>query len=175
MAKTREQKKDIVKNLQEKMTKAKSMVFVNFKGLNIKDTDNLRKACKKEQIEYYVAKKTLINLALKDKGYDKVDAKGLIGEIATVFSYQDEVAPFKLLSNFAKEHDNVKLVSGIFEGKEIAAEMIKSLAGLPSRQELLTRLVGCIKAPLSGLVAVLSGNLRQFVAVLNAIKDKKTT
>ncbi|MFA6428271.1 MAG: 50S ribosomal protein L10 [Candidatus Buchananbacteria bacterium] len=175
MPKSRVQKKDILTGLGDKIQQAKAVVFVSFKGLKVKESEELRKLCRQEKVEFFVAKKTLIDLALKEQGLEKVSAKDLPGEVAAVFGYEDSIAPAKLLTRFSKDHQTVKLLAGIFEGEKIDALALKQLANLPSRPELLAKLVGTIKAPISGLVGVLHGNLRNIVQVLNAIKEQKGT
>ena len=84
------------------------------------------------------------------------------------------MAPAKILEQFSKTNGAVKIIGGVIERKFITAAEVIALAKLPSKQELLAKLVGTINAPISGFVNVLAGNLRGFVQVLNAIKDQKT-
>lgn len=174
MAKTREQKKEIIKNLKDKLAKSKSVVFASFEGLGVIENEELRKKLKEEKSEYYVAKKTLLDLALKDEKIDGVDAKSFQGKVATVFGYEDEVAPAKIIDTFRKDHeDKIDLLGGILEGRLINSEEVKALAKLPSRLELYAKLVGSLSAPMSGLMNVLTGSTRKLVYVLNAIAEKK--
>jgi large subunit ribosomal protein L10 len=174
MPKTRAQKKQILDSLTDKLNKAKSVVFVNFQGLKVKEAEELRRSCRQEQVELCVAKKTLIDLALQSKNLPESYAKQLPGEVAVVMGYEDEIAPARLLKNFGKDHEAVKMVAGIFDGKALDAVSLKQLADLPGKTELLAKLVGTIQSPLSGLANVLQGNLRSLVYVLNAVKDKKS-
>lgn len=172
MAKTRQQKEQTVKDLIEKLKKAKSLVFVNFDGLKVKEVEELRKNCRAENIEYLVTKKTLIKKAFKDVGLD-IDPKTFDKEAAIAFGYEDEVAPARIVQNFAKEHEALIAFGGVLENKFVPAEKVIELSKLPSKDELLAKVVGSIKAPVSGFVNVLSGNLRNLVYVLNAINDNK--
>jgi len=173
MAKTKQQKEEIIKILTEDLKKAKSLVFVNFDGLKVKEVEELRKKCRAENIGYLVAKKTLMKKAFKDAGLEGVDPKSFEKEVATVFGYDDEVAPARIIQNFSKGHEALQAIGGILEGKFVAKDKIIELAKLPSRDELLAKVVGSIQAPVTGFVNVLSGNLRNLVYVLNAIKDNK--
>ncbi|MFH1523047.1 MAG: 50S ribosomal protein L10 [Patescibacteria group bacterium] len=174
MAKTKEQKEEILRNLKDKIEKSKSVVFTKFDGLEVKDNENLRKELKNENSEYYVAKKTLLNLAFKDSKYDNINIKDLEGKIATVFGYEDEVAPAKIVNKYKKELNNaIDFIGGILENKYISAEKVNELAKLPSKQELYARVVGSINAPVSGFVNALAGNIRNLVNVLKAIEEKK--
>jgi len=144
--------------------------------LGVKDNESLRDQLRQENGEYYVAKKTLLGLALKNQGVDGLDTKSLGGKIAAVFSYGDEVAAAKVLDKFRqdKEKSNkLNFIAGILEGKLLTKEEIEALAKLPSKQELYAKLVGSLNAPVSGFVNALAGNLRNLVYVLKAIEEKK--
>lgn len=172
MPKTKVQKQETVTTLSDKLGRMRSIVFANYEGLSVKDIEALRRELKKEGIEYTVVKKTLLKRAVLEAKLD-FDPKELPGNFATVISYGDEVAPARLISSFAKTHEVLKIVAGVLEGKMIDAKATLALSKLPSKQELLGRLVGILNAPISGFVNVLAGNLRGFVTVLSAIKDKK--
>lgn len=173
MPKTKIQKKEILSGLKEKMTAMKSAVFVNFSGIPVKEINDLRNICKEENVGYVVAKKTLLKKALSEYGLPDIQDDYFSGEVATVIGFEDEVKPAKLVSTFAKEHEKMKILGGVLEGSLIDEGKVKFLAKLPSKPELLAQAVGSLAAPLSGLVQVLSGNLRNFVYVISAIKDKK--
>lgn len=174
MAKSRIQKSEILRDLKTKMEDSKSIIFTKFNKLGAKDNEELRKQLKKERGEYYVAKKTLLGLALKDKNIAGLNPKEFDGKVAVVFSYGDEVSPAKVVDKFISDkEDKVDFVGGILENKYINAEEVKALAKLPSKQELYAKLVGSINAPVSGFVNALAGNLRKVVYVLKAIEEKK--
>jgi large subunit ribosomal protein L10 len=173
MAKSRKQKEATLGDLTAQLGKAKSVVFADVKGLNVKDATEFRNQARKEHIGVLVAKKTLLRLAFKEAGYAGVDPGALQGSLVMVTGYDDEVAPAKLAAEFAKEHEALKIVAGVLERKLVDAASITALSKLPSRQELIAKLVGTINAPLSGFVNVLAGNLRGLVNVMNAIKEKK--
>lgn len=173
MAKTKKQKKDIIKNLEDKVKESKSAVFVNFSNIPVKEIDELRNKCRDEGSEYMVAKKTLLKKVLADSGYEEAKDKKLEGEVAAVFG-QDEVAPAKCVKDFAKDHETMNILGGLLEGKMIEEEQVKALATMPSKDELIAKVVGSIAAPLSGVVNALHGNLRNLVYVLNAVKEKKS-
>ena len=89
------------------------------------------------------------------------------------FSAEDPVAPAKILNDFSKDHKALEIKAGILDGKVIALDEVKALAELPSREELLAKLVGSMQAPISGLVNVLQGTIRNFVYTLEAVRQKK--
>lgn len=175
MPKNKLQKQEIFRTLNEKIKKSKSMVFAGFNALGVKDNENLRAKLRAENSEYYVAKKTLINLALKENKLD-INVRDFDGKVAAIFSYEDEVAPAKVLGSFRKDKDKegrVFFLGGILEGKLLSKAEVEALSQLPSKQELYARLVGSLNAPISGFVNVLAGNLRGLVTVLKAIEEKK--
>ncbi len=176
MPKSKVQKEEILRSLEKKIGEAKSIIFAGFNALGVKDNEILRDQLNQENGEYYVAKKTLLNLALKNQGVDGLDVKSLDGKLAVVFSYGDELAAAKIIDNFRKDKekaDKLHFLGGILEGKLLSKEDIETFAKLPSKQELYAKLVGSINAPVSGFVNVLAGNLRNLVYVLKAIEEKK--
>lgn len=174
MAKTKIQKGEIVRSLAEKIKNSKSIVFTKFNQLGVKDNEELRGLLKKENSEFCVAKKTLLDLAFKDKKIDGLNPKDFDGKVAAIFGYDDEVAPAKIVDKFrADKEDKIEFLGGILEGRFIDVCEVSALAKIPSRLELYAKLVGSINAPVSGLVNVLAGNLRSLVYVLKAIEEKK--
>ena len=172
MAKTREKKEVMIASLEEKFAKAKAAVIVDYKGLKVKETEELRKALRQKGVEFNIAKNTLAKIALKKNGIE-FDEGIFKKPIAIAFTYADEVAPAKEIDLFAKKHEALEILGGILEKKMLDADAVRRLAALPSREELLAKMVGSIASPLSGMVNVLAGNLRGFVQVLNAYKEKK--
>lgn len=173
MPKNKEQKRDILADLKDKISRSKSIVFTTFDALEVKDNEELRKNLKKENGEYFVSKKTLMSIAFKDKEFAGLDIKSLPGKVAAVFAYDDEISPAKVVFNFKKNKEGkISFVGGVLDGKFIGASEVESLAQLPSKHELYAKLVGSLNAPVSGFVNVLAGNIRGLVNVLKAINEK---
>ena len=120
-----------------------------------------------------VFKNTLISRAIKDKAYDGIDPL-LTGSTAILFGYEDQVTPTKVLSEFIKENEKPGIKGGLLDGKVIDTKTITMLAKLPSREVLLGRVVGTMKAPITNFVLDCKGILNKFVYALSAIRDKKT-
>lgn len=167
---TKQQKEQLVKEISERLAKTKAAVFVDYTGLSVTKLTELRRKLLAQSAELKVAKKTLIDLTFKKSGIANVDTKNMSGQVAVAFGYRDEVAPAKILNDFAKKNEQLKILGGILENKFIDKLSVISLAKLPSKQELLGRLVGTIAAPMSGMLNVLQGNLRGLVRVLSQIK-----
>ena len=174
MAKTKEQKKEILNKLTQKIDKARSIIFIKFDYLGVKENDDIRRKLKEENSEYYVAKKTLLDIVFKGKDNKDINVKDFAGKIAVVFGYEDEVAPAKIIHGFKKENeDKVEFIGGILDNKFMTSEEVSALALLPSKQELYAKLVGSLSAPTTKFVNVLTGNTRKLVYVLSAIKEAK--
>ncbi len=174
MAKTRVRKEADISRYTKELKEAKAIVFADLSALKVADSTDLRRKSKAEKVAVVSSKKTLLRLALKSAKAGDVDDAALKGSVALLLAHGDEIAPAKVLETFRKTHENAVILGGILESKWLSPEQVKALAALPSKQELIARVVGSIGAPLSGLVGVLKGNLRQLVYVLNAIKDSKS-
>lgn len=173
MPKTRSQKSDELTALTAKLQKMKAVVFTKYDGLTVKETTELRRILRDQQVDLLVAKKTLFRKALKDVGLDASIVDQIDGAVSMAFGYEDEVLPAKLLKKFSASHQSVQLVGGIVQGQYVDQPQVTALAKLPGREELIAKTVWTIKAPLTGLVQVLSGNIRGLMTILLAIKDKQ--
>lgn len=175
MPKTKEQKKEILQDLEDKLSRSKSVVFTGFNALEVKDNEELRQNLQANNSEYLVAKKTLLSLALKNSLKIEIEAKHFAGKLATVFSYEDEVSGAKAIAQFSKgKEDKVYFLGGILEGKLISQDEVIALSKLPSQEELYAKLVGTLNAPISGFVNVLAGSLRSLLYTLKAIEEQKS-
>lgn len=164
----------VVEEMKEKLQSAQGAVFVGFSGLTVADVTKLRRKFREGGVEYKVIKNTLTRIAADELGYNALDAI-FEGPTALAYSTEDAVAPAKILKEFIKETKTEALTvkAGIADGQVIDAAAVEALASLPSREELLAKLVGSMQAPISGLVNVLQGNIRNMVYVLDAVRAKK--
>ncbi len=164
----------VVEEMKEKLQSAQGAVFVGFSGLSVADVTKLRRKFREGGVEYKVVKNTLTRIAADELGFNDLDAV-LEGPTAIAYSAEDTVAPAKILKDFIKETKTEALTvkAGIADGQVIDAVAVEALASLPSREELLAKLVGSMQAPISGLVNVLQGNIRNMVYVLDAVRAKK--
>jgi|SRR3989338_2615681 len=169
---TKAQKAKIVDELTERFRKQKIALFSDFRGVSVGKAQMLRRALKKDAGEYKIAKKTLLNRALKNAGMEDVNTKKMEGEIGVAFGYGDEVAPARVLYKFSRENETFKIVGGVLAGKILGEKDIITIAKLPSREVLIAQVVGTLQAPIRGLATVLSGNMRNLVVVLNKIATR---
>lgn len=167
---TRKQKQELIEKLTEKIKTVKSVIFANYKGLKVSELKELRRKLKESQAQLLVAKKTLIDLALKGTGIKDAVSKKMEGQVSLVFGLKDEVSAAKILQNFSKKNEGLKILGAILGGKFLGQTEAVSLAKVPSREQSLAQLVRTINAPLPGFVSVIGGNLRNLVFVLSQIK-----
>lgn len=174
MSLLRQKKEEEVKKLKEKFAKIKAAVFVSYKGLTVKDAEKLRRALRAEKSEYKVAKKTLLDVAVKEAGLPEVKIGEMEGQIGVAFDYENETGALKAVDQMIKGGvAALKIVGGIIEGKIFGAAEIKQLAALPGKKELRAQAVNVIASPLQGFVRVLNGNLAGLINVLRAQSEKK--
>ncbi len=173
MAVTKEKKAEVLKDLNDKFKRAKAVYFSGYRGITVKKMVALRKKLHKEGVDYAVAKKTLYKIAIKNNNLPEMPDEVMDGPVAAAFGYDDVVIPVKLLHEFTKEAEQLEILGGMVEGKYISKAQAKELAMLPSKVQLLAKLVGSMKAPISGFHGVLAGVLRKLVYALAAVRDKK--
>tara|TARA_B100000745_G_C20139557_1_gene390658 strand:+ start:854 stop:1348 length:495 start_codon:yes stop_codon:yes gene_type:complete len=148
MAITREKKSEILANLSDVLTNAKSLVFVGFKGIGGNDTTEMRRALKDEDVKYFVAKKRLIKKAIAD---NKVagDLPELEGELAIAYTTsEDTTAPARLIHEYGKKHEGLTILGGVFEESLADASKMKEIATIPSLQVLRGMFVNVINSPI---------------------------
>jgi len=167
-----EGKKEEVKKLSSKIRSAKSIVFVNYRGLTVEQDTELRRSLRDAGVEYSVVKNTLTRFAAKENSLSELE-KYLMGPTSMAIHNEDPVAPAKVLFEYAKKYANFVLKAGVVEGRVIDADEVKALALLPSKEQLIARVLAGFNAPITGLVNVLNGNIRGLVVALNAIAMQK--
>lgn len=172
MAKTRQQKEQEVQNLKNQLEGVKGAVFADYTGLNVSEIQDLRLKLKESNSQLTVIRRTLFKLALRAAGLD-IDVNSMPGAVSIASSSQDEVMPAKIMAEFAKGHEALKIQGGILDYKFIDIAKVGELAKLPTKFELLARVTGSIQAPVSGFVNVLAGNLRGLVRALDVIRESK--
>lgn len=168
---TKSQKEEIIGRLKEAIDQNKILVMADFRGLTVQDLGTIKKEVKEIGGRLHVAKKTLLNIALQEKGID-FDTRKFTGPLVFAFGPEETGVPKKLWS-FSKKNDKLKIEGGILEGNVLSSDEVVVLAKLPSKEELLAKVVGTIQAPISGFVHVLSGTVGSIVNVIKAISDNK--
>lgn len=189
MPKTKEQKQVIIKDLLEKINKQKAMVLVGFDNLNSSVLFDLRRKLKEQRCLLKVIKKTLL-----EKTFEKLDQRDLLekikeikSQLALVFGFEDEIIPAKICHQFSKQKENLKILGGIMEIKNekdlsmeqdvkmknyefLFAEKVIELAQLPSKNELLARIMLSLQSPVLNFINVLQGNIKGLIYILAKVK-----
>jgi large subunit ribosomal protein L10 len=166
------QKIEKIGALSARIKAAKVIILADYRGLTVEQDTQLRNALRKAGIEYSVIKNSIIRFAVKENGLDSL-IPYLAGPTAVAISTTDPVAPAKVLTEFAKKFAKFELKVGVVDGKILDESGIKSLGELPPKDVLISMVLGGFKAPISGFVNVLNGNLRGLAAALNAIREQK--
>ena len=166
------QKKELVENLAKDLADAEFSLLVDYKGLTVSQVTELRAKLREAGAQMSVVKNTLMRLAAKG-----TDSEVLIdlfkGPNAIIISKDDPVAPAKVISDFLKTNEKIQLKGASLGGKFLSEEDVTQLAKMPSKEELLAKLVYTLNAVPTNLVNVLAGVPRNFLNVLNAVKDQK--
>ncbi len=169
---TRAEKEKIVRELSEKLRQAQATFVADYRGIGANSMVALRKRLREDDVEFKVVKNTLLRLAVKDTQYEPL-TDYLKGPVAIAMSFGEASTAAKAITGFAEEEPNLKLIGGVLGGKPITVEDIKGLASLPSREELLAKVLGVLNNVPAGFVGVLAGVQRKLMYLLTAIKEKK--
>ena len=162
-----------VKELSDSFSKAKAVYFTEYHGLNVGDITKLRSEFFKADVEYKVAKNTLIKLAAEENKISGIEEL-LKGSTALAIAYDEPVAPAKVIKEFTKDNDLPSVKGILFDGEFLPGEEFKRLANLPSKEELLATLVAMLNSPMQKLALTLNAPLQNMAGVLNSLKEKKS-
>ena len=156
MSKNRELKVQVVAEIVEKIKNCQSMVICSYSGLTVEQVTNLRKLCREQEVQYCVLKNRLVLRALQECGIAGLENL-LEGPNAFVFSTKDVTNAPKVVNDFIEKNklQSLEIKGGLMGTEIMDAAAVKALAALPSREELLATMVGCLVSPVSSLVAVL--------------------
>ncbi len=165
-------KKQLVDELHQKFTESKIVILTDYKGLDVDTINQLRRKLTESNIEYRVVKNTLLARASVDTDVALVKDQ-FKGPTAIALSYDDPVAPAKVLFDFAKDNDKLEIKVGVMSGKMLDIDAIKSLSALPSREVLLSQVLSTMNAVPTALVRALTNVPEKFLYALQAIKEQK--
>ena len=171
MAISKDKKQALVRELTELFASAKGTAVAKYQGISVAELQELRKAAREAGVTIKVVKNRLVRVAMGESDtYKEADTSALLGQLLYAFSADDEVAPAKVLDEFAKTHPTLELVAG-FSGEGLAQSDadVKALAGLPSKHQLIAEVVAQLLSPVHDTTNALSGNLH---ALLDGIGEK---
>src|SRR5687767_733333 len=170
--KNREQKADALSECSEGIGSAHNVFVLDCKGITVPQVTDLRKQVRESGSEYVVIKNTLALIAVKDTPLQKLTGT-FSGMTAIAYNTTDPVALAKVLTKFAKDVPSVQFKGALLAGQVVAANEIQNIANLPSREELLSKLLYLMQHPIRGLAVVLNGTIRNFAVVLDQIAKQK--
>lgn len=169
---TREEKEKAVAELSKIFTEAKGVYLTDFSGINVDTINELRSKFRENNINYKIVKNTLTRLSIKDLPLDDLRPY-LDGPTALAFSYDDALIPGKLIDEFHKKTELMPIKAALIDGTVYDQSMTLKIVNLPTRDELIARMLCTLNSPISGLVIVMSGIVRNLVGVLDAVRSKK--
>lgn len=161
-----------VEEITEILQNASGVFVTDYKGLNVEKLSDLRAKCREDAVHYVVVKNTLARIAARNAGYKELETS-FRGPSAIAYSYDDPSAPARVVSEFAKKTEKPTIKVSLFEGVFYGPEKVEAIASLPSKQELIAKVVYGFNSPIQGLVGCLSGVLSQLVRTLDAVREQK--
>jgi len=167
-----EEKKKIVDDLHDRLARSKVVIVTDYKGLDVAAITDLRRQLRASEVEFQVVKNTLLLRAAADTDALLMQDQ-FKGPSAIALSYDDPVAPAKILTSFAKENEKLEIRAGVMAGKVLDLTAIKALSNMPSREQLLAQLLSAMNAVPTSLVRVLAAVPQKLLYALQAIKEQK--
>lgn len=168
----KEEKGQVIEELKKKFSEAKAVIFTDYKGMTVEELSELRRLLRSGGVDYMVVKNTIARIASQETPV-KVAKDVFKGPVAVAIGYDTSFTAAKKVIEFSRKNEKFKLCSGVIEGKLYGLEEVKTIAGLPPREVLLSMLAGALQAPLSKLAGVLSATVSSFAYAMSAVKTKK--
>jgi large subunit ribosomal protein L10 len=165
-------KEQTVQEIKDRFARASAVILVDYRGLTVKEVQELRGKLRDSGTELKVYQNTLTEIAMRELAMPDLGTL-LEGPSAFAFTYGDPVAPAKAIVGFAKDHKELEVKGGFIERAVADADGVKALAALPSREELIAKLLGTMQNPAASFVRVLAGPAGAFARVVKAIADQK--
>ena len=165
-------KEDKVVEIKDRFTGSGAVIMADYRGLTVKEMQALRTDLRAVGCDLKVYKNSLTEIAIRELALPSLDAY-LEGPTAIIFTGEDPVAPAKALTTFAKAHKALEVKGGLVDNQVVDAEGVKAIATLPSREELIAKLLGTMLNPLTGFARVLNGPVEAFARTVQAVADQK--
>ena len=165
-------KSEKIDSIKAKAQEAQVAVLTEYKGYTVEEITNLRRSLQKEGGDYMVTKNTLAKIALKGTDFE-VLTDSLTGPVAIAFGFKDQVSPAKAVAKFIKDTKKGAILGGALDGKLLDAKEVEELAKLPSKEELIAKMLGSINSPASGIVGSVNAVMAQLTRAIAAVRDQK--
>lgn len=170
---TKQRKQLIVTDLAEKFSKSSGFYLVDFVGMNVADSIKIRRVFKKMNVDYRVAKNTLVLRALKEVGDYQLPSDIFTGQTAIIFSYDDPVSPAKTLKEIIDKSNKPVFKGAYIDGQFFDSKQLKTVASLPTKQDIMASIVGSLHAPISGIVGSINAVMRDLASVIEEVAKKQ--
>jgi large subunit ribosomal protein L10 len=168
----RSEKEEMVEELGSLFEESNNIFVTDYLGLNVSQITEFRKQLREGNIKYRVAKNTLLRIAAKNKGYEEI-VPYFEGPTAVAFGVDDPTVPAKTINEFFKKNGKPEVKAFYADGILYQSDRLKELADLPTKDELIAKIVGTIGAPLTNLVGTLDGLIREFCVTIDQIAKQK--
>ena len=165
-------KQDKVSQMKEKVDKAQVAIVTEYKGYSVEEITNLRRALQKEGGDYMVTKNTLAKIAVKGTDFEVLNDT-FKGPIALAFGYEDQVSPAKVVAKFIKESKKGVILGAALDGNLLSAKEAEALSKLPSKEELIAKMLGSINSPASGIALSVNAVMASLTRAVAAVRDQK--
>ena len=165
-------KSEKIDEIKAKLEKAQVAIVTEYKGLSVEEITNLRRALQKDGGDYMVTKNTLAKIAVKGTDFE-VLTETFKGPIALAFGFEDQVSPAKAVAKFIKDTKKGVILGAALDGKLLSADETEALAKLPSKEELIAKILGSINSPASGIANSVNAVMAQLTRAMAAVRDQK--
>jgi large subunit ribosomal protein L10 len=166
------QKAEILRDTQERIREVAGLYLADFSGMSVEKLSLLRKKCREQKVQFRVIKNTLLKRAFNERGITALDAY-LEGPTGLVFSPDSEVAPAKILADFAREHERPRIKAAVVDGRLFDDQAVAVLATLPSREVLLSQLLSTFIAPMTQFLGAIEATLRLPAIMADVLEREK--
>jgi large subunit ribosomal protein L10 len=164
-------KENEVAAIQDRFGRMAAAVLTDFRGIGVESINQLRNEFRDVNVEYKVVKNTLVKLAVSEEGYADSLTEHLVGPTAVAWSYEDPVAPAKVVADFAKTNDKLKIKCAVLDGEVLDEAAVIRLSKMPGKDEIKSQLLATFMAPAQGMVRLFAAAPTNFVYLLSARKD----
>jgi large subunit ribosomal protein L10 len=166
------EKEQLIEQTRTSLEGVKGIYLADFSGMTVESLSLLRKKCREEQVQFRVIKNTLLKRAFNARGITALDPY-LVGPTGVVFSSASEVSPARILADFAKAHERPRLKAAVVEGRLFDDKEVARLAALPSREVLMSQLLGTLIAPMTTFLAAIDATLRLPAVMADVLAREK--
>ena len=167
----RAQKEAEVAEIQDRFGKMASAILTDFRGLDVEKLNSLRREFDKVNVEYKIVKNTLVKRAVGEADYAEKLGKHLVGPTAVAWSYEDPVAPAKIVADFSKSNEKFKIKCAVLDGEVLDEAQVIQLSKMPGKDEIKAQLLATFMAPAQTMVRLLAAAPTNFMYLLNARKE----